>query len=476
MLSTNLVSGAALLCLIPGLSAINIDIGAYLPSAILTRDVAIIGGGSSGTYAAVQLKRAGKTVALVEKEAQLGGHVDTYKDPQTGKTFDYGVVVYLNTSTVRNYVTSLGESLTAFPFFTGTNAYADFKGTGQFLNLPAPDQAATFAALQGYRTEISKYPFLDNGYNLPSPVPADLLLPFGDFLTKYNLQLFAPTAFKINQGVGNLLAATTLYMLKYLPKTTIDAFLGLAPPVVTSSTFNFQALYNKAQAYLTPSSALVSSNVLAISRVGPRVLVAITTPTGPKLIIAKKLLIAIQPKLSSLQALNIDLAPSETQIFTQFNNSYYWDVVIKNSGLPANTDITNVDPAAPMGIPPLPGLYGFSTPPIGNNHITTWYGSPYPLTDAQVKANVLATVNKLVTANNLASPPPTPQIVGFNSHNPFWLSVPPATIASGFYNQLNALQGKKNTFWTGATFASHDSSAIWEWSETELLPQLKASL
>ena len=36
------------------------------------RGVAVIGGGSSGTYAAVQLKRAGYSAAAVEKTSMLG--------------------------------------------------------------------------------------------------------------------------------------------------------------------------------------------------------------------------------------------------------------------------------------------------------------------------------------------------------------------------------------------------------------------
>lgn len=36
-------------------------------------DVCIIGGGSSGTYAAVRLQQMGKSVTVVEKQSQLGG-------------------------------------------------------------------------------------------------------------------------------------------------------------------------------------------------------------------------------------------------------------------------------------------------------------------------------------------------------------------------------------------------------------------
>ena len=43
------------------------------PEDTLERDVCIIGGGSSGTYAAIRLQQMGKKVALVERKHRLGG-------------------------------------------------------------------------------------------------------------------------------------------------------------------------------------------------------------------------------------------------------------------------------------------------------------------------------------------------------------------------------------------------------------------
>lgn len=72
------------------------DPSSYASGDVISRDVAVIGGGSSGTYGAINLRKLGKSVVLVEKEAVLGGHTRTYLDPTTGLSVDYGVQAFAN--------------------------------------------------------------------------------------------------------------------------------------------------------------------------------------------------------------------------------------------------------------------------------------------------------------------------------------------------------------------------------------------
>jgi cation diffusion facilitator CzcD-associated flavoprotein CzcO len=44
-------------------------------NTFLERDVCIIGGGASGTYAAVRLQQMGLSVAVIEQKPRLGGIV-----------------------------------------------------------------------------------------------------------------------------------------------------------------------------------------------------------------------------------------------------------------------------------------------------------------------------------------------------------------------------------------------------------------
>jgi NADPH-dependent 2,4-dienoyl-CoA reductase/sulfur reductase-like enzyme len=66
----------------------------YHCDKVISRDISIVGGGAAGTYAAVRLQDLGKTVLLIEKIDRLGGNTQTYHDPVSKKTIDYGVRVW----------------------------------------------------------------------------------------------------------------------------------------------------------------------------------------------------------------------------------------------------------------------------------------------------------------------------------------------------------------------------------------------
>jgi hypothetical protein len=186
---------------------------------------------------------------------------------------------------------------------------------------------------------------------------------------------------------------------------------------------------------------------------------------------AKKLLIAIPPTLDNLKFLDLD--KNSHQLFGQFNNSYYWNGIVRNAGVPDNTSVTNIAPTAPEGIPALPGLYGIQASGVPGLH-SVYYGSSYAMPDDEVKLAILKGIAKVVKAGGFPPAATAPEFVAFGDHRPFTLTVSPDAIKNGFYKQLNALQGQDSTWWTGAAWQTQDSSLIWNFTEYNVLPQLAA--
>jgi len=274
--------------------------------------------------------------------------------------------------------------------------------------------------------------------------------------------------------VGNLLAHPTLYIMKIFPQITIDTFL--AGNSVSVADQNNQGLYNAALAYIGDrTNVFLSSKVTQIERDSCGVKVVVSTPDGEKLVKASKLLIAIPPKLEILESIHLDLDQEENCLFGQFSNNFIWDMVINNTGIPSNKPmIVNVQPGAPALVSPLPGLLFIRPTRVPNLYIA-YYGSSHYLSNDQVKADVVATLARLNAVNGFSTNS-TPEFVAFNNHSPYTLTVPVDVIKNGFYRDVNALQGQRNTWWTGAAFQAQDSSLIWNWTEYNLLPRMLASL
>ncbi|RYP77053.1 hypothetical protein DL771_001343 [Monosporascus sp. 5C6A] len=181
--------------------------------AHMKRDVAILGGGSSGTYTAVRLQDSGKTVVVVEADDTLGGHTETYTDPVAGQRDDIGVLFFHDIPVVRDY-------------------FARFDIPLEILQMPP--------APRGYYGQLLRFPELLEGFDkLPDPVPEDLLLPFGQFAEKYGTQDVVPMLALYGQGGLDYEKTTTLYILKYLGPTFVE---GLTAGELTTARRNNQEL------------------------------------------------------------------------------------------------------------------------------------------------------------------------------------------------------------------------------------------
>lgn len=436
--------------------------------AQIERDVVIIGGGASGTYAATRLRQMNKSVAVVERNDRLGGHVNTYRIPGTDYACDYGVVVFGDTPVVHDFFDHFGVPLGSIPSNApvGETAFADFE-TGTPINISAsgklptsPDPQEAYAAFLTYGSVISKYPYLYEGKGfggIPDPVPEELLMTWGESIEEYNLSAIAYPTWEYNQGVGNILDLPMLYQFKYFNQELLR--ISLAGLFQINLLFDNQLLYDRALAELRPD-VFLGSTATSIDRSEESVKVRVSGPDGRTIIKASKLIIAIPPLLEDLAPF-LDLNAEESGLFGLFFNDYYWNGLVANSGIPDNVTIDNIAPNSPHGVPQKPGLYASEAtgvPGLQRVHFSTstW------MSDEAVQEEILCTLARLVKAFGYAAGDGEPVFVAFESHNPFELQVPTDAIRDGFYTKLEALQGKRNTWYVRCEGQDHGRCAYSE--------------
>ncbi|KAI9843740.1 MAG: hypothetical protein M1838_002483 [Thelocarpon superellum] len=470
-----ILAGWTIVSIVRAVPSTNFDPRSWAAHEIIQRDVVIIGGGSTGTYSAIGLRDLNKSVVVVEKENRLGGATQTYIDPKTQDPIDIGVVVFENLDIVKNYFARFNIPLTTASFSSpgAVTEYVNFR-TGEVASNFTPTDPS--AALAAYGAQAAKYPYLEAGFDLPYPVPDDLLLAFGDFVKKYNLQCAVQFIFSFAQGLGDLLAQPTIYVLKNFGLSLLE---DLQTGFLTTAHHDNSELYEKARAELGPD-ALLSSKVLATERGDSGVKVVVATPAGPKLILAGKMVLSIPPKLRNLAGFDLD--HSEHSLFAQFGNSAYYTGVLANTNLPDQVTLQNIDLNTQYNIPVLPGIYsvapsgvpGLFNVKVGAATAIGIQGARDIIFDSfralHTHAHAHAhTHTSSSSSNSTYYPAANPSLAVFESHTPFELTVPAAAIAGGFYKQLYALQGHRSTFYTGAAFHTHNSALLWQFTQA-LLP------
>jgi len=112
------------------------------------------------------------------------------------------------------------------------------------------------------------------------------LIPFGSFLQKYQLEQLATLLYSYGQGVGNILAQPSLYILKLMHDTTIETILK-GNFLATVGNNNAQ-IYQKALKILG-SNIYLNSTASSIERSKKGVTAKISTPSGHITVHAKTL-------------------------------------------------------------------------------------------------------------------------------------------------------------------------------------------
>ncbi|KAK8093448.1 hypothetical protein PG997_000133 [Apiospora hydei] len=433
----------------------------FAESDILQRDVLVVGGGATGTFAAVKLKDAGQTVAVVERDAQLGGHVDTYYDPASGYPVDYGVQGYFANQQTRDFFAKFNRGLLALP-----QKLADFSSGYIVPNAAAPDLATMQPLLTKYAGVLAQnFPYLAQGtYDLPDPVPEDLLLPFAAFAAKYDLLDTIPVVWTFAQGVGNLLEATTLYVLQNFGLAHVQ---GLQAGFVVAQQGN-QVVYDKAGAFLGADAVLYNSKVIQLARGDDGVTAVVKTASGTKLVQAKKLLVTVPPTLGNLA--KFDLDTTEKSLFGQWANVPYFIGVLAKSGLTDQISFINVNLTSPDTLPRTPLVWRIETVGVPGYQTVKVIGESSSKAAQRLVTDALTRLDRSLQTDASAT-----EFVRWEEHDNLQLHVSAAELAQGFYKRLYSCQGKRSTWYTGNAWATDYSSLLWAFTEERILPSLLGS-
>jgi hypothetical protein len=161
-------------------------------------------------------------------------------------------------------------------------------------------------------------------------------------------------------------------MVENLQVAGLSLVQSLAGGFLTTNNHANRELCDKAQAELVADRNVLLNSKVALAKrsEGDGVRLVVTTPTGKKLIIAKRLLVTIPPKISSMKTLDLD--SQEKAVFSKFVNAGYYTSMVSNTGIPVNLLVYNGDSHTPYNLPKLPGVYSFQQTNVPGLH-TAYY-------------------------------------------------------------------------------------------------------
>ncbi|KAK2599204.1 hypothetical protein N8I77_010976 [Diaporthe amygdali] len=448
--------------------------------SVVTTDTLVIGGGAGGAHAAVRLTDYGQDVILVERQPILGGAVDSFTDPTTGKTYDIGVGDFTDYGNVTGFFGRFNVPITT-PSQSASSAAprrVDFS-TGQVLtNYTGPSTADVHAALQRYATAAEQYEdILVPGYwNFPnaSDIPEDLLMNFGAFVEKYNISDALPTIFQIAGAMGRIVDKEVLPVMRAFPAQTARTVLGTQKSYVTVSGRN-QDLYDAVARFLGNK---VYYNTQAISSVRCDAGVAVTVQdinTGAQTIIqAKNLVLGIAPDASKFPIFDFD--DQELSVFSKLQYTREHVFIASSPSLETNVSLANLPIQANDNsfthYPDYNFTGSISRLAPGSNLFHTSVVGDNLLGPEDAKAKLNNDVQTLIGSHNLPASSQEQLDFQFVSDHGFMHGrVTADDYRAGFIQDLQALQGRRSTWYTGSLFAANWQTILWEYNEV-LVPKI----
>ncbi|KAK4225964.1 hypothetical protein QBC38DRAFT_367640 [Podospora fimiseda] len=460
----------------------KIDQSDFAPADIIERDVAVVGGGAAGSHAAVRIREYyRRSVVIIEKEGNLGGHVNTYQDPKTGNIQDYGVAMYFPYQDALDFFTwmNVNISLTFPANQDNPKIYADFSTGQQLVNFTEIERSQGLEAIAKFvnlTIEKGYDQMVQPGYtNLPpgKDIPEDLLLPLGEFVKKYDIETMLPFIYSsTGSGVGSrgyFTKLLTLTFLKAFPPGWARAYLGEIPIYAVDG--GNQVLYNEI-ATLMRRDVLFNSTVIESSRAAGKIeLVAQSSDGTKKLILAKKLLIAVPPTRENLAPFDLDEAERVHFSKTKYGRSH--TALISHSKLPEANLVNTPESASQSPITPFlqtPFVIGFTyVKAFGDAKVfqISAAGDNYTAFDVPAaQAAVQDALEKLAEKGTIPDlEGEKVKIVSWDDNGPGGFGVSAEDLRAGWMEDMYKMQGKRGTWYTGNGLGADFTVMLWKFND-----------
>ncbi|RYP10595.1 hypothetical protein DL764_000565 [Monosporascus ibericus] len=456
-----------------------------LANFVITKDVVILGGGASGSHAAVRLRDDyGKSVVVVEKEERLGGHVATYVDPATGHPYDYGVNSYTEYGKAKDFFARFNVSISVPTRPVLSTKFVDFTTGKELKRYESPAAADVTASLRKYLEICEKYEnlIIPSYANFPeNDIPEDLLMKFSDFIKKYGLEAMVPRIFQVTgMGLGNMVDELTLYVMQTFGAPITRTFLGMAESFTPASRRN-QELYDNIADSLG-DDVMYGATVVLSNRDANGVQLLVRDQNWKfTLIMAKKLLISFSPTLENLAPFGLD--STELDVFTKWGVSHVYAGLVTHPSLPDSVSLVNYPASAVpnnwLELPRTPFVVRYEW--LGDRNfriLTTGHPSFNSFTaKLMVKGVFKKLLNGVISifSGKVNLKNQELDIIAWADHTGIHPHLSAEEITGGFYKNLYALQGRRSTFYTGGAFAADFTTLLWEYNDQYLLPKLLES-
>jgi len=356
-----------------------------------------------------------------------------------------------------------------------TQRFVDFK-TGLDVNYTGPAPADMAAAFRKFLDVVEPFEqYLLPGYwNFPNPgqIPADLLLPFSQFVKKHGIEAAVPLAFQITAfGAGDFDTALTLYVLSAFNQPLIRFALGNATLFVPSSRRNLE-VYEAIQLRLGDRVLYNTTVVQSDRKPHSHTLRVRNNVSGACTVIqAKKLLLSIEPTTANMQPFNLD--GRESGVFNKFSYQNVHVGLVSHPSLPVGVSLVNTPPAAANGnywevVKPNFNIrfdhMGFNS---ANWRVMVVANTTLSVSEAQglVRTNLATFISAGTVSPGDAN---TMQVKAWSNHGSMHAHFSANEVRTGLIQRLYGLQGHKGTWWTGGAWSQQFQSILWAYDDVLL--------